>query len=1048
MINKQTTLELNGPILSFVQHPEAVTVCAGVAASFTGFATALFPQQTPQNIASNSGIITYRWYDQNGPLYDDPPSSGGDGVTISGAGTTVLTLYNNTVSRTLFLEADYIASAYGLVGSAKSTGNAINEPLRSNSVSLNLLTSIIVNSEPLDRIVALTDQATFTTIASATDDTDVSYQWQLNGVNLSDGNQQSSSSSPSSTTITVTDDQGGSFVINFEQLSSYSSFVTGRTYTLVSSANIQTIITASGSGGGYSIGRSVPGGSGGLSTGTFTFIAGTTYKLIVGGSGANGGVGGFGGGGNGGGGTGIGGGGGGYTGLFITSVSQSNSIIIAGGGGGGNDDPATGGQGGGSSGSGSSGRNGGGGTQISGGSAGGSDGSPGTPGSALQGGSGGAGGGGGYYGGGGGQSYNGCCAGGSGGGGSGYLHPTLLTSATNSAGTGAVASSNGIFKIDLISAEIPTIFTASGTKTPTLSISSNVIGLNQIRCIISHPTACNSPIITRSVNFTVVSPRQLINVELLPGGGGSATLYSWNLFEQGTFSITGEGIPPGSSLCFYAPEKDVEVYIDLYANAGANNGSYSGGQGGTSTIKFTLKKNEEHQIMSLSQANTGGSVFLYRKSRLIASVGGGGNAGTNGSGGNGGGINVVGADGTGRGAGTGGAVYSSGTLPSTGIFGSAFTSVPPKFGDGQATGTNGGRTLPCPRGDYWINLGYSACQDIGNVQFYTQSGNLIQNSATITRGFKAGYGIRNTAGAGINGGGQGGNGATGGNGGSNGGGGGGGSGYSDGSVSIIQTQQGGNTGKAQVNIKLFAITPVRFYIEIFGAKGSNFGINLNGSPPAEDPSRQGGRGGYTKLDMTVPTAYSLDINSPLTVFSSGANFYRGGPSGGFSINNQWMAIAGGGGGAGGGYILNLGANPALEFASAGPAGGAGAGGYGGSGSGSAGGNGSPSRTNFSPTPDYYYYQRDSGGGGGGSPGGAGGSGQGGGAGGGANIRIFNDQGITDGYLTSNPDIKMTYVTGSNGVNSGGAYAIITNYNTNRTYTVSGGSVPLKFISEL
>jgi hypothetical protein len=255
---------------------------------------------------------------------------------------------------------------------------------------------------------------------------------------------------------------------------------------------------------------------------------------------------------------------------------------------------------------------------------------------------------------------------------------------------------------------------------------------------------------------------------------------------------------------------------------------------------------------------------------------------------------------------------------------------------------------------------------------------------------------------------------------------------------------GGGFGKMSAE----KIIAVRFYIQIFGAKGANFGINLNDSPPQSDPARQGGGGGSTTLDMIVPTAYSLDINSPLTAFSGGANFYQGGPSGGFSINNQWMAIAGGGGAAAGSYILNLGASPVLENVSTGPAGGAGAGGYGGSGSGSAGGNGSPGRTNFSPTPDYYYQQRESGGGGGGAPGGGGGSGQGGGGGGGANIRIVNDQGITDGYLTVNPDIKMTYVTGSNGVNLGGAYAIITNYNTNNTYPVSGGSVPVKFISTL
>ena len=239
------------------------------------------------------------------------------------------------------------------------------------------------------------------------------------------------------------------------------------------------------------------------------------------------------------------------------------------------------------------------------------------------------------------------------------------------------------------------------------------------------------------------------------------------------------------------------------------------------------------------------------------------------------------------------------------------------------------------------------------------------------------------------------------------------------------------------------IIPVRFYIQIFGAKGLNFGINLNGSPPQSDPARQGGGGGSTTLDMIVPTAYSLDINSPLTAFSGGANGYLGGSSGGFSINNQWMAIAGGGGGAGGSYNIDGAQNPALQYVSTGPAGGSGSGGYGGSGSGSTGGNGSPGSTYFGGSS---YQYRESGGGGGGAPGGAGGSGQSGG--GGANIRIYNDQGITDGYLTFNSDIKMKYVTSSNGVNTAGAYAIITNYITNNTYTVSGGSVTLKFIASL
>ena len=120
---------------------------------------------------------------------------------------------------------------------------------------------------------------------------------------------------------------------------------------------------AKSAGGGRSNQRSIAGGSGGLSTGQFTFLEGTTYKLVVGGAGEDGGQGGvgldvstadrgissgnIGGGGDGGGGSGRTGGGGGFTGLFVGSVSQDNAVIIAGGGGGGSIDPALGSDGGG-----------------------------------------------------------------------------------------------------------------------------------------------------------------------------------------------------------------------------------------------------------------------------------------------------------------------------------------------------------------------------------------------------------------------------------------------------------------------------------------------------------------------------------------------------------------------------------------------------------------------------------------------------------------------------------------------------------------------------
>lgn len=542
MIGKQTTLDLNGPILSFVQQPQSVSVCDSGSATFVGIATAFFPEQDPPNTASNTGTLSYQWYAEG---FGSLTNGTFQGATITGAGTTTLTITNakSPIANGLrfYVAVDYVPSAYSqpvgsaiTVGTGRSTGNALNEILNSNTATLTVFPVLTVAQQPTEQTASQTRTATFTTLGALTDTSQgsISYRWQLNGNDLSD----------------------------------------------------------------------------------------------------------------------------------------SSTII--------------------------------------------------------------------------------------------------------------------------------------GSGTTSLSISLPTTGINTVRARLTHPTACNSPVFTNTVNFTVVDARQIISIELLPGTSGSATLYSWNLFSQGAFSIGPGQIPAPTLMTLYAPEKDLDVFLDISANAGSNNGSYIGGQGGLSTIKLKLQQNIEYVITSISQINNGSSIFLYRKGTLIACVGGGGNAGSGGNGGDGGGVNVAGGNGSGRGAGTGGILYTSGTLPSNGIFGSTVNnSSLLKSGDQQASAPNGGRVLPCPKG-YWYDRGYSACQDVGFVKFYTASGNEISNStSSILRGFKAGYGIRNTAGAGISGGGTGGNGATGGTGGNGGGGGGGGSGYTDGSVEIISTRQGGSTGLGGITIR-------------------------------------------------------------------------------------------------------------------------------------------------------------------------------------------------------------------------------------------------------
>ena len=214
-----------------------------------------------------------------------------------------------------------------------------------------------------------------------------------------------------------------------------------------------------------------------------------------------------------------------------------------------------------------------------------------------------------------------------------------------------------------------------------------------------------------------------------------------------------------------------------------------------------MEKNVEYVIAGLSE--TIKASFLYKKGTLLACVGAGGNAGTTNRGGFGGGVGVAGDRGRGGLPGTGGRTYDEGLLPNSGIFGSIYSSATAVSPDTKATGTSGGRVLPCPRGVYYRNQGFAACADVGtSVQFRLKDGTVASGTASITRGFKAGYSIIETGGLGSTNGGNGGHGAVGGAGGEQGSGGGGGSGYSNGQVDVISSILGGSDGVAKVVMRV------------------------------------------------------------------------------------------------------------------------------------------------------------------------------------------------------------------------------------------------------
>ena len=824
MFNKQTTLDLDGPKLGFSTDPQNLTVNAGTAATFVAIGTATFPSNIPAKFATNTGIVTYRWYVDDVAVTDDPDTDGFDGVNFLGTGTTTLQIFNNTTTKTVYCEADYIPSAYGLpgvavtVGSARSTGHAISEPVRSASATLSLNPKLQIDTQPVDRIVAVGVAATFGVDASLTDGSaeGFSYQWQINDSDVSDGQLEVGVTRTAGAKLTYTID-GSSTEVDFNEFSTLTLGV--GTYDITVDNNITANLRALGAGGGTSNQRSVAGGAGGLSTGKFTFLKGTTYKLVVGGAGTSASDGstvnsGGNGGGGGGGAVGYeggGGGGGGYTGLFVSSISQANAVIIAGGGGGGANDPANGGAGGGLTGSDAArgDRGGKGGTQEAGGAAGGQDGVSGTSGSALQGGPGAGGGGGGYYGGGGGQFFRGCCADGAGGGGSAYIGSSLLTDGATTQGEGASAATDGSFEITATDTTItvPINLTISGSTSNVLTVSGDASVSATAKVVVSNSNAFNSPLTSETRTFTATAARAILNIEQFDFTN-TATLSEHNLTDDGEITFTDDDYP-ANEICFFAPERDIEIEMELYGGKGITQRG-QGGQGGYSKIRFTMDQNVEYIITGLygkneeSNQNRVFTPFVYRKANLIAVVGSGGaGANVNNDGGDGGGISIAGGDGQGPdNTGRGGIAYAPGTLPANGVHGS-MSPQDPVGDDTKITEfpDYGGRTIPCTRGIYYRDEGFSACEDVGNVKYRISDGTEVLNSAQIQRGFKAGYNIMMTNGGQV-GGVNGGRGATGGEAGDGGNGGGGGSGYTDGSVTVLESTLGGGRDEPAVVIRL------------------------------------------------------------------------------------------------------------------------------------------------------------------------------------------------------------------------------------------------------
>ena len=365
--------------------------------------------------------------------------------------------------------------------------------------------------------------------------------------------------------------------------------------------------------------------------------------------------------------------------------------------------------------------------------------------------------------------------------------------------------------------------TVAGSATTELNISSTTLGVSTIQCKVSHNTANPSPVYSSVVDYDVTEARNIIKYECFSENSTTLNSTGTTDLSEGALSFRADTSAATRSITIYPSETNSEVKITMGGSRGDSQGGRRRGHGGISVFKITLLQDTEYTIklgvpysanLAPQGGNPGGggSAVLYRKANVIAVCGGGGGAGTLGRGGDGGGVGLAGENGVGvNGAGGGeqiltGQMGTSGSYAKESFFADNTTSV-----NFLSTNDEGGFMPKCTVGDYYAEQGFAPCQDLGNVQARTYDGNIITGSATIDRGYKAGFGYRENGGNGVNEySGGGGAGARGGDGPSLGGngGGGGGSGYSNGEITLLTsttlstgTRIGGNDDTAFIVIE-------------------------------------------------------------------------------------------------------------------------------------------------------------------------------------------------------------------------------------------------------
>ena len=359
---------------------------------------------------------------------------------------------------------------------------------------------------------------------------------------------------------------------------------------------------------------------------------------------------------------------------------------------------------------------------------------------------------------------------------------------------------------------IKTTTNISGATGSRLRIKRDTVGIHTVQCKISHPIAVNnpassstrenSPIYTDQAEFNALSAVNLTRSNLTyeicqDNTTSSFSTETVNLFVQ-PMQLTGWATSNNSyrNIMIFPQEENVTVKMTMAGSAGQSFNGNTGGEGGETVFTYTLLKDTEYTLKlgvtvepTASIGRGGAGAYFYEGGRLLVACGGGGAAGWSHHGGKGGGAGVAGENGAGFGGGNGGMRINDGELPASGYL---------------PSGIKGGKIESCTTGQFLRDMGHSPCEYIGNSErFFLFNGTRNMNTRLIKRGYKADYNLhgyrhnggnsasRSLTGVWTAGGGSG---AYGGDAANNpDAAGGGGGGYSNGSVTIISTKQGGNT---------------------------------------------------------------------------------------------------------------------------------------------------------------------------------------------------------------------------------------------------------------